>query len=60
MLATTSNAMTSDVQPASKKLKLLDFCSISDDTHAVRMNDVDAELQSYFDQPRLDVNPVKF
>ena len=60
MPANTSNAMTSDVQPASKKLKLLDFCSISDDTHAVRMNDVDTELQSYFDQPRLDVNPVKF
>ena len=44
-----------------KKPKLLDFSSISDDTHsASTMNDVEIELQVYLDQSRVDINPIKF
>ena len=36
MPVTTSNVVISDGQPASKKKKSLDFCSISDDNHTVK------------------------
>ena len=54
-------ASNASLEPASKKIKLLDFCSVSDDGVSVKDIDVEVELQTYFDQPRLsDVNPITF
>lgn len=46
--------------PATKKPRLLDFCSVSDDSRLEKAVDVETELQTFFDQPRLDVTPIKF
>ena len=48
-------------QPASppKKTRLLDFSSFSKDRVAKDMS-ADTELQTFLDQPRLDVNPITF
>ena len=48
-------------QPASppKKARLLDFSSFSND-RVVKDMSADTELQTFFDQPRLDVNPIVF
>ena len=47
-------------EPATKKRRLLDFCSISDDTRLAKTIDAEAELQTYLDQPRLDIKPITF
>ena len=60
MPASTSTSSV-NVPPAKKKSRLLEFCSTSDDqASAVTLSDANAELQSYFDQPRLDVDPIEF
>ena len=60
MPASTSTSSV-NVPPAKKKPRLLEFCSTSDDqASAVTLSDANAELQSYFDQPRLDVDPIEF
>ena len=38
----------------------MDFCSIDDEGVETDANDVDVELLTFFDQPRLDVEPVKY
>ena len=38
----------------------MDFCSIDDEGVETDAIDVDMELQTFFDQPRLDVEPVKY
>ena len=56
--ASTSTSSVSVPPPPKKKPRLLEFCSISDDeASAVTLNDVNTELQSYFDQPRVDADP---
>ena len=50
-----------ETQPPSKKKRLMDFCSISDVEGCVgTINDVDTEIEMYFAQPRLQINPIEF
>ena len=53
-------ALNTSSEPATKKRRLLDFCSISDDTRLAKTIDAEAELQTYLDQPRLDIKPITF
>ena len=60
----TTRTVTAMSEPTAKKTRLLDFCSIceSDESRVVKTLDFDTELQTYFDQPRfdMDTNPIKF
>ena len=41
-------ASNARLEPASMKIKLLDFCSVSDNGVSVKDIDVEVELQTYF------------
>ena len=43
---------------AAKRPRLLDFSSVPDFTSSNSMNSNSCELQTYFDQPRVDTDPV--
>lgn len=47
-------------EPATKKPRLLDFWSVSDYSRLPKAIDVEAELQTYFHQPRLDIKPITY
>ena len=55
--AATNNT---SLEPPTKKVRLLDFCSVSDDSRPMKNMDVETELQTYFDQPCLSINPITF
>ena len=44
----------------SKKKRLMDFSSISDESCMSTINDIDTEIQAYFDQPRISTDTLKF
>ena len=48
-----------DLAP-SKKKRLMDFSSISDESCTSTINNIDAEIQAYFDQPRISTDTLKF
>ena len=55
--AATNNT---SLEPPTKKVRLLDFCRVSDDSKPMKNMDVETELQTYFDQSRLSINPITF
>ena len=44
----------------SKRKGLMDFSSISDESCTSTINDIDTEIQAYFDQPRISMDTLKF
>ena len=43
-----------------KELNIFRFRNVSDDSRPMKNMDVETELQTYFDQPRLSINPITF
>ena len=43
------------LEPPTMKVRLLDFCSVSDDSVPMKSMVVEMELQTYFDQPCLSM-----
>ena len=60
---TARQAVNTPGSSVAKKPRLLDFCIIDDDNTArSSVDDITTELQTFFDQPRLDldIDPVKY
>ena len=59
-IPTNAKPRQDEANTGSQPPRLLDFCSIDDEGVETDAIDVDMELQTFFDQPRLDVEPVKY